>query len=186
MKKFLSRSISTMAALVLAFLGGSYLMAQSTDSAPINDLLYQAQVRAVQAHQDAELINSYARSKDTWHSHAAQINSMKEHINAMGKTMSDMEAARMEGTPWQQEAISDITPLLRSLADHMDAMITHLNNHPNQVHMPAYVDYTKANVDLAARLRSMIEDYVDYAEAKGTVDDLEHKLELQAPATGEQ
>ena len=181
MKKLLSRIVPTSLALAFALLGGSLLIAQVKDSTQINDLLQQAKSRAVQANEDAELIESFTRSGTTWRSHATQLQSMKEHINAIGKMLTEMDSARAEGSPWQQEAIDDVEPLLRSMADHMNAMINHLNDKPNQVHMPAYVNYTKANAKLSGKLRAMIEDYVDYAEAKATVDDLEQKLDLPAP-----
>lgn len=174
------------AAVVLALLGGTWLMAQSLDSARINDLLQQAKNRAVQANHDAELIESYTRSQTSWHAHSLQLNSMKDHINNIGKTLSEMDAARAEGSAWQQEAIRDIEPLLRSMADHMTTMITHLNEHQDQVHMPTYVDYTKANRELSDKLLATLEDYVGYAQAKAKADDLEKKLDLPASASGEQ
>ncbi|MFP5230299.1 MAG: hypothetical protein ACLGXA_22010 [Acidobacteriota bacterium] len=172
------------AAVVLMLLGGSCMMAQPTDSARINDLLQQAKERALQANRDAELIESYTRSKTSWVSHSRSLNSMKEHINNMGKTLAELNSYKMEASPWQQEAIRDVDPLLRSMADHLTVMINHLNDNQDKVHMPAYVDYTKANLDLSARMLSMIEDYVDYSESKAKADDLEKKLELPTSGAG--
>ena len=184
MARRLSKSFPAIVALVLALLGGSCLIAQSKDSARINDLLKQAQSRAVQANHDAELIASFTRSGTTWRSHATRLNSMKDHIDSMGKMLTEMDAARPEGSPWQQEAISNIEPLLRSMADHLTAMINHLNENQTKVHLPEYVNYTKANLQLSDKMLAMIEDYVDYAQAKGTVEDLEQKLEVPTTTSG--
>lgn len=76
--------------LVLALLSGSCLIAQSRDSARINDLLQQAKSRAVQANHDAELIESFTRSGTSRSSQATQLESMKTHINSMGKMLVDL------------------------------------------------------------------------------------------------
>lgn len=185
MKKLLSKLAPITVALAVALLSGSFLAAQSKDSGRINDLLQQAKSRAVQANHDADLINSFTRSRTSWRSHAIQLRSMTEHVNAMGKMLAEMDSAKEEGSPWQREAIEDIEPLLRSMADHMNGMINHLNDNQEKVHMPAYVDYTKANLELSDKLLAMIEDYVGYAEAKATADTLEQKLALPTDAASE-
>lgn len=185
MKELLSKLAPITVALALALFSGSFLAAQTKDSTRINDLLQQAKSRAVQANHDADMIASFTRSRTSWRSHAAQLRSMREHVNAMGKMLTEMHSVRDEGSPWQREAIEDIDPLLRSMADHLNGMIDHLNDNQEKVHMPAYVDYTKANLELSDKLLAMIEDYVGYAEAKATAEALEQKLALPADAVGE-
>lgn len=112
---------------------------------------------------------------------------MKENVNELGKDIGELTAARDEGSPWQQEALGDIKPLLRSMADHMTAMMKHLADNQNRVHMPPYKDYAKAHFELSQKLLTMIDDYVDYAEAKSKAGALEQKLLLpQEPTSGEQ
>ena len=160
---------------------------QNPDSARINTLLQNAKEHAVQANEDAEKIESYTRSRLHWRSHADQIEKMRVNINELGKDVGALSAARAEGSPWQQEAIDDIDPLLKSMADHLSAMIQHLSDNQSHVHMPPYVDYARANYQLSSKLLAMINDYVDYAEAKSTAEALEQKLELvPAAAEGEQ
>jgi hypothetical protein len=183
MKELLSKFVPTAIVLAIALFGGSLVFAQSNDSAQINELLQQAKTRAVQANFDAELISSFTRSGTSWRSHANQLASMKEHINAMGKMLAEMDAARAEGSPWQQEAIDEVEPMLRSMADHLSTMIDHLNEHPDKVHLPTYVNYANANLRLSEKLLAMIKDYVDYSEAKATADKLEQKLELPEVAS---
>lgn len=183
MKQLFSKLIPATIALAFALLGGSFLFAQSNDSAQITELLQQAKARAVQANLDAEVIASFTRSGTSWRSHATQLLSMKEHINAMSKMLTEMDKARAEGSAWQQEAIDNIEPLLRSMADHLTTMIDHLNEHPNKVQMPAYVEYTRANMRLSEKLLAMVKDYVDYSEAKATADALEQKLDLPETTT---
>lgn len=161
--------------------------AQNPDSAKITTLLQHAEEHAARANINAERIESYTRSRSTWESHSAELNIMKENVNDLGKDIGELTAARDEGSPWQQEAIDDINPLLRSMADHMTAMMKHLSDNQNRVHMPPYKDYAKANYELSQKLLAMINDYVDYAEAKSKAEALEQKLLLpQQPTSGDE
>ncbi|HEV2280071.1 MAG TPA: hypothetical protein VGS02_17970 [Acidobacteriaceae bacterium] len=166
---------------------GANLAAQNADSAKITTLLQHAREHAATANADAEQIDAYTLSRTDWRLHSDRINIMKENFNELAKDVGELTAAREEASPWQKEAIDDINPLLRSLADHMTAMINHLNDNPNRVHMPAYVSYAKANYELSQKLLAMINDYVGYAEAKARAEDLEQKLALTAePSSGQE
>lgn len=167
----------------VALMTGMSVAAQNPDSARINTLLQQSKEHATRAHMDAEQIESFTRSRLDWRTHSAQIAHMQVDINELGKDVAVLSAARSEGSPWQQEAIDDIEPLLKSMADHMSAMIQHLQDNQTQVHMPAYVDYAKENYQLSSKLLATINDYVDYAEAKYKTEALEQKLTVTPNAS---
>ena len=90
-----------------------------------------------------------------------------------------MHDARSEGSPWQQDALDQITPLLKEMADSVEASIRHLNDNPNRVHMPEYKAYLRSHYDYAASLSKMISDHVQYDKAKAKYTQLE--AELEAP-----
>ena len=174
-------SVLSLFALFLA-INPTLLMAQSNDSATITNLLSQAKNLATQAEEHADTLKSYTTSGLSWESHASQLSAMREHVNDLGKVVSQLNDARAEGSPWQQEAIDRINPLLREMADHLTATINHLNDHKNQLQMQAYRDYTSANYDLASRTATVISDLVEYGKAKSKATSLEQKLE--PPTTG--
>lgn len=178
-----THAASRLAVLAFAMMAAPFLAAQNPDSARINDLLQQAKEHAAQANLNAEKLDGYTRSRLSWQSHAAELNRMTENINELGKDVAALAAARDEGSPWQQEAIDDIDPLLRSMADHLGSMITHLADHQNQVHLQPYKDYAKANYELSDKLLRMIRDYVDYSQAKAKSAELEQKLQLAPGST---
>lgn len=167
-------------AFALALLTGPLLAAQNPDSARINDLLQQAKEHAASANLNAEKLEGYTRTRMGWQTHAAELTRMRENVNDLGKDVADLTAAREEGSSWQQEAIDDIDPLLRSMADHLSSMITHLADHQNQIHLQPYMDYAKANYEFSEKMLRMIHDYSDYAEAKAKAADLEQKLQIPA------
>ncbi|MHB1021727.1 MAG: hypothetical protein ACYC0Z_04915, partial [Acidobacteriaceae bacterium] len=159
-------------------LGGRLVIAQTADSPHINQLLDQAKSHAVLARDDADTLHSYTMANLSWQSHATRLQSMKEHVNELGKVEQELRDAREEGSPWQQEAIDRINPLLKNLADTLTSTIDHLNKNQNRIHLPAYRDYTRANYELANETATVISDFVAYGRAKSKATSLEKKLEL--------
>lgn len=172
------RMLYSLFALSAMLMTGFVLHAQAADSARINLLLQQAKAHAVQADLDAETVESYTRASTSWQSHARRLSGMRENVNELGKDVAALTDARPEASPWQQEAIDDVDPLLRSMADHLSKMINHLNENPGQIHLLPYKQYAKANVELSHKLSSTISDYVDYSKTKAKAEALEQKLQL--------
>lgn len=174
----------SLAALALALATGTSIgFAQNADSEQISNLLKQAKSHAVLAEDDAAKLESYTRSKSSWQSHAAQLQRIREHINELGQLNKQLSDSRAGGSPWQQTAIDQIDLRLREIAHLLTVTINHLNDNPSQVHMQAYRDYVKANCELTSRIAKMIDDFVDYDEAKSKAESLEQKLELPAVAS---
>lgn len=178
------RFVYPLIALGAMLMPGLTVAGQNPNSEKITTLLQHAREHAVRADLDAEQIDAFTRSKLSWQSHSAQLRHMTEDVNELGKDMSELTSARSEGSPWQQEAIDNVNPLLQSLADHMTAMIKHLNENQERVHMPPYMNYAKANYELSQKLLAMMDDYIGYAEAKAKTEALEQKL-LVVPGANE-
>lgn len=172
----------TALALVL-LIGSPYVVAQKADSEKISGLLTEAKTYAVQAEDDSATLESFTRSNLEFRSHAVKLEQIKANVNNLGKVAKEMNDMSSEGSAWQQDAIRQIDPLLRSMADHLTATIEHLNANQSKVHMPPYRDYVHANYEFASRTAEMIRDFVDYDKAKARADALEQKLEL--PASGQ-
>jgi DNA repair ATPase RecN len=170
--------ISIGLAVVTLFLviKGPGAIAQNTDSAKISSLLSEAQHHAMLLDDDAATLQSYTRSNFHWKSHAQQLESMKTHVNNLGKISGQLNDLRSEGSPWQQQAIDQINPLLQEMADNLTATINHLNENQQRVHMPAYEDYARGNYELASQASQLIKDYVNYDKAKAKSQSLEQKL----------
>ena len=178
--------ISLGLAVVALFLviKGPVAVAQNADSAEISSLLSDAQHHAVLLHDDADQLVGYTRSNLHWQSHAQQLESMKTHVNNLAKLSAQLSDMRSEGSPWQQQAIDQINPLLKEMADHLTATINHLNDNQNQVHMPAYQDYARGNYELASQASQLIKDYVNYDKARSQSLALEQKLETPVENEG--
>lgn len=171
-----STRINAIVAMILACTCAAF--AQVNKSAKINELLNNVKSHAMLATHDAELLESYARSDMSWQSHANQINLMKTHVNDLIKDHNDMIAVREGAFEWQKRAIDRTDPLVKEIADRLNAMINHLNDNKDKTKMQAYKDYVHSNYELISSLDKMVSDFVDYEEAKSKADGLEEKLEL--------
>lgn len=168
-----------LAAFALALLMGSpFASAQKEDSEQVSQLLVDARSYAIQAEHDAETLDTYSRSSLPWKSHAWKLASMKDHVNNLGKVAKQLSDLNSEASPWQQQAINQIDPLLRDMADHLGRTITYVNEHQSQVNVPPFREYVARNYQLAERTAEMIRDFVAYDEAKSAAESLEQKLEI--------
>jgi light-regulated signal transduction histidine kinase (bacteriophytochrome) len=177
------RNFSLVALAPALATGTSIGVAQTADSEQISNLLKQAKSHAVFAEDDAAQLESYTRSNVSWQLHAEQLQRIREHVNELGKLNKQLSDSRAEGSPWQQTVIDQVDLRLREMADLLTLTINHLNDNPSQVHMQAYRDYVKANCELTSGIAEMIDDFVNYDEAKSKAESLEQKLELPVVAS---
>jgi hypothetical protein len=161
---------------VMAFIGTPRSSAETSDSEQITQLLADAKSHALQLEDDAATLESYVRSRAHWRSHAIKLEAMKKHVNEMGGIASQMKELEPQGSPWQQQAIAQVTPLLREMAGSLSNTIELLNENQSHIHMQAYRDYSRTNYTLARKTASLIGDFVDYDRARSAAESLEHKL----------
>jgi len=174
--------IGTGALLLAGFLGTSFTMkaADNPDSEQVSKLLSQAKTMAFQLKEDAETMESFTRTKAPWQSHAAAIAQIKEHFNALSGQVTKLKAARDTASPWQKVAIDRIDPPMEEMAGYTEAVIEHLNKHPERFNTPEYKDYLEANADYSGDLAAMIANFVDYGSTKDRLQQLTDKLEVPA------
>jgi hypothetical protein len=187
-RSWITIAIEGMAIFALSFSLGNVMKAQAvTDSAQINKLFAEVKTHAMEADDDAATLDAYARSGQvTRQSHGMKLESIKEHVNDLIKDCNQMSSTRAEGSPWQQEAIDRINPLLHDMADQLTATIEHLNANQSRVHMLPYQEYVHAQYELIHKTHNLITDFADYSEARATVNSLEKALSLPTVADEKQ
>jgi len=148
------------------------------DSEQVSKLLSDAKTQTYQLREDALTMESYSRTNATWESHAATVEQMKEHINAAGRTLTKLDDARKNASPWQTTAIDRIKPLLKEIAANTQNAIQYLNKSPKRLSSNEYKDYIEANADVAEKLAGLVADFVDYGNTKNRLERLTSKLEL--------
>jgi hypothetical protein len=170
-----------LAFLAIAFLLGTPALRAAQpvkDSEEVSGFLTDAKSEAIQLKQDAEEMNSFVRSKTSWETHAAKLREIKEHVNKLGELVTKMNNAEAAASPWQQQSINRVTPLLTELAAGVTTTIKHLSDNKDRLLNPPYPDYAAANATYASDLAQLVSDYVAYGDAKHRSEDLADKLEV--------
>ena|ERR1051326_1867821 len=149
------------------------------DSEEVTKLLGEVQTEAVELKMDAEKMESYTINKLSWESHAHAVQQIREHVNATGRLLTRLNENRALASPWQEQAIDEITPLLRELAANTTAVIEHLDANKTRLHSAEYKEYLTANYEVSKELSALITDFVDYAKHKNRFEHLTNKLEIE-------
>jgi hypothetical protein len=140
-------------------------------------LLNEVKSLANKLTYDAELLKSYAQNHGmSWHSHAAQLNLIREHVNAMGERLDRLQQIQPSAAAWQQQAIDRIHPVALELADHIESAIQHVNEHQGYLFSPDYKNHVASAHDLALELTDHAGSFLAYADAQQRVHHLEEKL----------
>ena len=148
------------------------------DSEHVAKLLSEAKTMAFQIKEDAVAMEAFTRMNVSWESHAATINQIREHVNALEKHEAVLKNARGAASPWQRTAIDRIVPYLDELEGYTSAIIERVNEQPKRLFTPEYKDFLEANADYSTDLAAMIADFVDYGKTKDRLESLSKKLEI--------
>jgi hypothetical protein len=153
----------------------------SGSSQEVNQLLSQVKAEAVALEHDCEELAAWTRTTGmNWQSHAEKLNLIREHVNEAGRLLSNLHDARETASPWQQQAIDGIYPLLKQLDDNTESIINHLNENQSKIHFSPYTDYAKAGYELAKDLAALVSDYVEYGKLEVDFHRLQEKLESKS------
>ena len=110
--------------------------------------------------------------------HAYRLNAARDRINEAGRLLADLQSMYPELTPWQQQAITTITPIASQIAAHTAAAIVHLNERPTARLAPEYTNHLQGIVDHSNSMRETVGNFLEYADAKSRVQMLETTLEI--------
>ena len=152
--------------------------AQNTENPEVTRLLADARGKAAVLSRDADEMESLIRTDASWQTHAAMLDEIKRHVNDLGAAAKKLEESRSSASPWQQQAIDRMMPLLKELATNTTAAINHLKENQIRPTTGNYPEYLKENADTAHQLSDMISSFVRYGETRAKLEKLEQRLEV--------
>ena len=162
----------------LLFLFSATLFAQKEENPEVTQLLADARDEAAQLSRDADEMESLIRTDVSWQTHATMLETVKDHVNQLGRITTKLEQKRDSASAWQQQAIDRMLPVLRDLATNTTAAINHLNENKSRPLVGTYPQYLKENAETAHELSDMITSFAKYGESRAKMEKLEQKLEL--------
>lgn len=152
--------------------------ANSATTAESRQLLTEIGQLSAKLKTDAGTLESYKRQPTlSWQTHAAQLNQIKEHVNAIGDRLERLQAFRNNVAPWQQRAIDEIVPVAATLAAHTESAIQHLNENRKLLHTGVYADHVMSMSARSGELKTSVNTYLDYAGTSDELNRLQQKLD---------
>lgn len=137
-----------------------------------------ARNEAFELARDSDEMTSLLVNDVSWQTHASMLSRIKDHVNNMGKILEKLQSERDEASPWQQEAIDRMVPLLKDIAANTNAAIEHLNQNQLRPVSGDYKDYLQQNADTTHALADMISSFVRYGRTRATLEALQDKIEI--------
>jgi hypothetical protein len=156
----------------------SWPQRQNDENPEVSRLLEDARAKAAVLSRDADEMEALTRSAVSWQTHASMLDTMKEDVNELARDVERLTAARDKASPWQQQAIDRMLPMMRELAANTTAAINHLKEQPSRPTSPSYVEYLRQNAETSRELSDMISSFVQYGQTRAKLQRLEQRLEV--------
>jgi hypothetical protein len=162
----------------LAVLGLLAASQNNQENPEVTRLLADAREKAAVLSRDADEMEALTRSDVSWQTHADMLNTIKEHVNDLARTVEKLNASRDSASEWQKQAIDRVMPLMKELAANTTAAINHLNENKLRPTSGSYEEYLKENAETAHQLSDIISSFVRYGDTRARLEKLEQRLEI--------
>lgn len=191
MRFHLLRKMTCLPVLALMLAPAVPLSAAASNAAPLRSerQLYSSQAEALDllkdvralsgklAH-DADILESYKwQSNLHWESHSYRLHQARDHINAIGKRLAQLDEIRPQAAPWQQRAIDELTPIAARVAAHTQAAMEHLKDNHGYLFAPVYTDRLSAIRDHSVDLKESADAFLAIGDTMQRLDHLQLKLD---------
>src|SRR6202167_1519420 len=134
----------------MLFLFSTPLLAQKQENPDVTKLLADARDKAAELSRDVDEMEALIRTDVSWQTHAEMLESVKEHVNQLGRIAAQLEQKRDSTSQWQQQAVDRMLPVLKELAANTTVAINHLNeNKTRPLQISSYPQYLKENAESA-------------------------------------
>lgn len=153
-------------------------LAANEENTEVSRLLQDARDDAAVLSRDADEMEALTRTDVSWQTHASMLETVKDHVNQLARVTEQLQAKRSMASPWQQQAIDRMMPLLKELATNTTAAINHLKDHKTRPTSGSYPEYLKQNAETSHALSDMVSSFVRYDHTRAKLERLEQRLEI--------
>lgn len=137
------------------------------DVSKIDDALAAFESEAIEARRRAEALESKNRNPQlNWSGHAEQLNIMKEHVNDLGRRLTELEGMKSKATLFQEKAIEAARPHLEDMAQRVEKGIQWLNEDRRSISKAEYKENLHGIWRDADQLYRNVDTILDYHEAR--------------------
>ena len=139
----------------------------------VADRLGEFKITASQLYRQADLLNSHRNSALSWQTHASQLLALKDHVNELGRSLSELEELKPQASDSQKLAMEHARPHLVAIAQSTTRAIELLNENRGSIRFPEYLDATSDVYDHADTLHTKLDAILDFESSKTRLDALE-------------
>jgi hypothetical protein len=139
----------------------------------VADRLADFKRTASQLHREVDTLNSHRNSRVSWQTHSHHLGNVTDHVNQLGRSLSELEALKLAASERQKIAIEHARHHLVSIAGSTTRAIELLNDNRGSVHFPEYGEVASDLYDHADSLHMKLEAILDFENAKARLDALE-------------
>jgi hypothetical protein len=177
LRSLMKRKSSVLTAAILAvFLAVPITQAAATTLAKpdVNTPMKEATRASYELRNTADTLHAITRSgRLTWQSHSSYLKSAREHVNQLGKILTNLENLKPHATDTQQMAIEAMRPRLAETANALTNAIELLNERRHNVYFGEYRDAVQTVSEQAASLHQTLDATLAYEAAKAKLNSLE-------------
>ena len=108
-----------------------------------------------------------------WTSHAHSLEILKEQVNQLGQTLTNLEELKPQANEGQRMAIENARPHLVGVAQQVTEAIDLLSDDRRSVYWPPYSDTVNSLYNHATSLHETVDTILDYEKARMRLLDLD-------------
>ncbi len=122
---------------------------------------------AYDLRRQAEKLDSLTPSRQVdWTSHAHNLEILKEQVNQLGRTLTNLEELKPQANEGQRMAIENARPHLVGVAQEVTEAIDLLSEDRRSVYGPPYSDTVNNIYNHATSLHETVDTILDYEQAR--------------------
>ena len=139
----------------------------------VADRLGEFKSTALKLHHQADLLKSYGNSPLSWQTHVNRLSTLKDHVNQMGKSLSELEGMKLHASENQKLAIEHARPHLAAIAQSTTRAIELLNENRINTRFPEYGEVASDIYEHTDTLHTKLDAILDFENSKDRLDALE-------------
>lgn len=140
-------------------------------------LLKSLRAQAVDTRNSATDLETVDRvANPSWETNSVKLDELRIAINAMGRTFAQLEQVRDSAAPFEQKAIDEAAPLLKEMADNIDAAIRYLNNNRAPLWEKGYREHIVKLATESIQLDKTLGQFIKFAKVHAQDNQLERAL----------
>jgi hypothetical protein len=172
-KLFLASSVLT--ALVVSLLASPAAAEIATPHGPpMAEQLAEFKRTAFEMRREADTLKSFTPYKNLhWKSHTSRLSALKEYVNDMGRSLTELEAQSVVVTEGHALAIEQARPHLAAVAENLTQAIELVNEDRTNVRWGEYGEAVSNIYSHADVLHNKLDTILDYENARMRYDNLQ-------------